>query len=57
MVNTVAPWPFSDTPSPDIKRRPLMQTFLMPENLPYDLNMDLVWNNYVNLMRKIRRSC
>ncbi|MEM1582707.1 MAG: sugar phosphate isomerase/epimerase [Candidatus Bathyarchaeia archaeon] len=52
IVNTVAPWPFSDMPSPDIKRRPLMQTFLMPENLPYDLDMDLVWNSYVSLMKK-----
>ena len=52
IVNTLAPWPFPGTPKLDIKRRYLKQTFLMPESLPYDLDMNVVWNSYVELMRR-----
>ena len=52
IVNTVSPWPFNDIEAPDIKERPLMQTFLMPEKLPYDLDLDAVWQSYVELTKK-----
>jgi len=52
IVNTVSPWPFHGIEAPDIKERPLMQTFLMPKNLPYDLDLDAVWNSYVELTKK-----
>jgi len=52
IVNTVSLWPFHGVQWPNIKERPLMQTFLMPENLPYDVDFDKIWTNYVNLMRR-----
>ena len=52
IVNTVSPWPFNDIEAPDIKDRPLMQTFLMPENLPYNTDFDKIWTNYVNLVKR-----
>jgi len=52
IVNTVSPWPFHDVEPPNIRERPLMQTFLMPANLPYNTDFDKIWINYVNLMKK-----
>lgn len=52
IVNTVSPWPFHGIEAPDVKERPSRQTFLMPEDLPYDLDMDAVWDSYVVLTRK-----
>jgi len=49
IVNTVSPWPFQTRP-PDIKERPLMQVFSY--DIPYDQDLDAVWESYVNLMRK-----
>jgi len=52
IVNTVSLWPFHGVPWPNIKERPLMQTFLMPQNLPYDTDFDKIWSNYVSLMKR-----
>ena len=52
IVNTVSPWPFHGIAAPDVKQRPLMQTFLMPSDLPYNLNFDAVWNSYVELTKR-----
>jgi len=52
IVNTVSPWPFHGVEPPNIKRRPLLQTFLMPENLPYNADFDEIWMSYVDLMKR-----
>jgi len=52
IVNTVSLWPFHGVPWPNIKERPLMQTFLMPENLQYDTDFYKIWSHYVSLMKR-----
>lgn len=52
IVNTVSPWPFYGIRAPDMKERPLMQTFLMPANIPYDLDLGALWDSHVELTRK-----
>jgi len=52
IVNTVSLWPFHGVKWPNIKERPLMQTFLMPEDLPYDTDYERIWTNYVDLTRR-----
>ncbi len=49
IVNTVSPWPFS-TPTPAIKRRPVLQTFHVDIEYPQD--MTAIWAGYVALMQQ-----
>ncbi len=52
IVNTVSPGPFHGVELPNVKERPLRQTFLMPENLPYNVDFDKIWTSHVNLMKR-----